>query len=53
MPATNYVDKCIEINFETAHGGPKNEFQTSGSGILCECTSILTRKRHDINGSKT
>ena len=44
MTATNAADECIKINVETAHGGPKNEFQISGSVILCECASTLSQK---------
>ena len=52
-PTTNAADEHIEIHAETAYGGKNNEFTISGSGLLCETTSILVRKRHEIHGSKT
>ena len=52
-PTTNVADDLFEIRAETAYGGRDNEFVISGSGLLCETTSILVRKRHEIYGSKT
>lgn len=52
IPTTNAADELLDIHEETAYGGKKNEFTITGSGLLCESTSILTRKRHNIHGSK-
>ena len=52
LPTTNAAEDNINIETETAYGGNNNEFTISGSGLLCECTTALTRKRHDIHGSK-
>jgi len=53
LPITNVAEENIDIQTETAYGGLNNEFTISGSGLMCECATTLTRKRHDIHGSKT
>ena len=40
-PTTNAADEIFEIRAETADGGRNNEFNISGSGLLCETTSLL------------
>ena len=39
-PTTNAANEHIEIRAETAYGGRNNDFIISGSGLLCETTSI-------------
>ena len=46
FPTTNAADNFFEVRAETAYGGRNNEFTISGSGILCENTHFLVRKRH-------
>lgn len=52
IPTTNAADTPTEVYEETAYGGHNNELIISGSGLLSECTTILTRKRFEIHGSK-
>ena len=52
LPSTNAADHLDDVHGETVYGGPNNEIRISGSGLLCETTSILTRKLHDIHGSR-
>ena len=53
IDTTNAADELIEVQAQTDYGGPNNEFIITGSGLLCETTSILTRQRHDIQGTKS
>ena len=43
-PTTNSADENFEFRAETAYGGRNNEFNISGSGLICETTSLLVRK---------
>ena len=43
----------FEVRSETAYGGQNNEFTISGSGLPCETTYSLVRKRHEFHGSKS
>ena len=43
----------FEVRAETAYGGRNNEFIISESGLLCETTFLLVRKRHEFHGSKS
>ena len=52
LPSTNAADYLLDVHGETVYGGPNNEIHISGSGLLCETTSILTRKLHDMHGSR-
>ena len=45
--------KKIEVQDETAYSGQNNKFTISGSGILCETTSLLVIKHHRFHGSKS
>ena len=38
---------------ESSYGDQNNEFTISKSGLLCETTSLLVRKRHEFHGSKS
>ena len=53
IDTTNAAETPVVIHEETDYGGPQQEFWIRGSGFLSETTSILTRKRHDIHGSKS
>lgn len=53
IPTTNAADDNVDIQAQTIYGGKDNEFTISGSGLLCETTSLLTRKRHEIHGSRS
>ena len=53
FPAANAVDENFEVRAETSYGGRNNEFTISGSGRLCETTSLLVRTRHEFHGSKS
>ena len=53
FPTTNAANKNVEVRAETEYGGQNNEFTISGSGLLCETTSLLVRKRHEFHGSKS
>ena len=53
FPTTNAADENFEVRAEIAYGGRNNEFTISGSGLLCETTYLLVRKRHECHGSKS
>ena len=47
---TNAADEKIEVRAKTAYGGRNNEFTISGSGLLCETTSLLVRNSMGFTG---
>ena len=51
LPTANSSDEHVEIHEETICGGPNNEFNISGVGLLCECAYVLTWKCHVTHGS--
>ena len=51
FPTANAADENVEVRSETAYGGRIYEFTISRSGILCETTYLLVRKRHEFHGS--
>ena len=53
FPTINDADKNFEVRSESAYGGRNNEFTISGSGLICETTYLLVRKRHEFHGSKS
>ena len=53
FPTTNAADENFEVRTGTEYGGQNNEFTISGSGLLCETTYLLVRKRHEFHGSKS
>ena len=50
---TNADEENFGVRAETAYGGQHNAFTIWGSGLLCEITSLLVRKRHEFHGSKS
>ena len=50
---TNAADENFEVGAKTIYGGQDNEFNISGSGLLCETTYLLDRKCHEFHGSKS
>ena len=53
FPTTNAAYEIFEVRYENAYGGLNIEFTISVSGILCETTYLLVRKRHKFHGSKS
>ena len=53
FPTTNAANENFEVGSETEYGGQNNESTISGSGIICETTHLLVRKRHKFNISKS
>ena len=52
-PTNNAADENFEVRAETVYGGQNIEFTISGSGLLCETTSLLVIKLHEFHGSKS
>ena len=53
FPSTFAADEHFEVRSETAYGSRNNEFTISGSGLICETTYLLVRKRHEFHGYKS
>ena len=52
-PTINAADENFEVRAETEYDGQNNEFNLSGSSLLCETTYLLVKKRHGFHGSKS
>ena len=51
IPTTNAGDRAFEIVHETEYGGAFGNITISGSVLLNQCGTLLTRKKHQIKGS--
>ena len=51
LPNTNAPDENVEVRAETEYCDQNIEFTISGSGLLCETTSLLVRKHRGFYGS--